>query len=325
MTIQRRDFARLLATSGLLWTVASRAQAQSTGAIRMLVGFVPGGTADAIARALAEGMRASGLNCIVDNKPGAGGRLAMDALLAAPADGSTLMLAPSTNLTLIPHANTNVRYGLGDLACVGVAADVQFGLAVNHDTGPRTLDEFLDRARKDPKDGFFGTPGAGTVMQLLGDVLARRSKAPLSSVPYKGGAAAVNDVLGGSLPAVVVAIPALLPMHKAGKLRILAVSSEKPLPSLPDVPTFESAGYPDLTASEYMCVVARKGVPQATIDRWNAALAAAVKALAVVSVMDRLGFQPSAPFSPDAMAKKLAADSARWLVAVKETGFKPAE
>jgi tripartite-type tricarboxylate transporter receptor subunit TctC len=325
MRLHRREFVRLVTALGLPMAAAGGARAQAGASLRLLVGFVPGGTVDVIARALAEGLRASGVNCVVDNRPGASGRLATEALLAAPADGGTLMLTPSTNLTLFPHAHAGLRYSLADFAFVGIAADVQFGLAVHHETGPRTLEEFLERARKDPKAGFFGTPGAGSVMQLLGDVLARRAKVPLTSVPYKGGAAAVNDVVGGTLPAVIGALPALMPMHRARRLRILAVTAEKPLASVPEATTFEAAGFPDLTASEYMCLVSRKGVAPATVDRWNGLLAAAVKAPPVAAAMDRLGFQPSGPVSPDAMARKVAADSARWEVAVRETGFKPAE
>ena len=320
--IRRRQFNALLSTTGLSLASMGSARAQTGAPVRMLVGFAPGGTADVIARAIAEGLRPSGINCVVDNRPGAGGRLATDALLAAPADGSTVMLAPSTNLSLFPAVYPNLRYKPSDLAYLGIAAEVQFGLAVHHDSGPKTLAEFLERARKDPKNAFYGTPGAGSVMQLLGDLLGRRAKAPLASVPYKGGSAAVNEVVGGSLPAVLTALPNLMPMHKAGKLRILAVSADRTLPPLSDVPTFAAAGFADLTASEYMCLVARKGVPPAFVEKMNAALAVAVKTPTVATVMERLGFQQAAPTSPDAMAKRVATDATRWQVAVKETGFK---
>lgn len=323
--LRRRQFNTFLSTLGLSATTLGAANAQTSAPIRMLVGFAPGGTADVLARAIAEGMRPSGINCVVDNRPGAGGRLATNALLSAPADGTTLMLAPSTNLTLFPHLYPDLRGKLAELAYLGVAAEVQFGLAVHHDTGPKTLAEFLDRARKDSRNAFYGTPGAGSVMQLLGDLLGRRAKTPLASVPYKGGSAAVNEVIGGSLPAVLTAVPNLMPMHKAGKLRILAISADKSLPTLPEVPTFAAAGFPDLTASEYMCLVARKGVPSAFVEKLNAALAAAVRTPSVAPVMERLGFQQAATTSPDALAKRIAADTARWQVAVRETGFKAVE
>lgn len=323
--LRRRQFNALLSTAGVSAVTLRAANAQTSTPIRMLVGFAPGGTADVIARAIAEGMRPSGINCVVDNRPGAGGRLATNALLSAPADGTTIMLAPSTNLTLFPHLYPDLRSKVAELAYLGVAAEVQFGFAVHHDSGPKTLAEFLDRARKDSRNAFYGTPGAGSVMQLLGDLLGRRAKVPLASVPYKGGSAAVNEVIGGTLPAVLTALPNLMPMHKAGKLRILAVSADKALPTLPEVPTFSAVGFPDLTASEYMCLVARKGVPPAFVERMNAALTTAVRTPSVAPVMERLGFQQAGPISPDALAKRISADTARWQLAVKETGFKAVE
>lgn len=111
---------------------------------------------------------------------------------------------------------------------------------------------------KIPRGGFFDTPGAGSVMQLLGDLLVKQARAPRVSVPCKGGAAALNGVVGGVLPAAVTALPNLVPMHKAGKLRILAVTSESLVDCLPDVSTFAASGFPEMTATEYRCLVGRR-------------------------------------------------------------------
>ena len=268
--IRRRDFSAWLPVSGLSLAGARSVNAQTANPLRMLVGFVPGGTVDVIARSVSEGLRPFGFNSLVDNRPGASGRLATTALLAAPPDGATVMMTPSTNLTLFPSVHANLRFRHEDFAYLGIAAEVQFGLAVPSDGGARTLAEFLERARKDPKAGQFGVPGSGSVMELLGNLLERLAKVQLQSVPYKGGVAAINDALGGVLPAVITALPNLVPMHKSGKLRILAVTSDRPHPALPEVPTFASAGFPDLTASEYLCLVARKGVSVAFVDKMNA-------------------------------------------------------
>jgi tripartite-type tricarboxylate transporter receptor subunit TctC len=290
----------------------------------MVVGFAAGGTADSLARAVAEAMRPHGYNVVVDNRPGAAGRIGTETLMAAPTDGLTLMMAPSTNLTLFPHVYANLRYRLSDFALIASAAEVVFGLAVPI-SGPKTLGEFLDRARADPLMGYYGTPGAGSVMQLLGDLLGKRANVRLNSVPYKGGAAALNDVVGGVVPAAITAVPNLLQMHRSGKLRILAVTSNERLPALPEVPTFKAAGFPDLTSTEYMCIVAKRGIPSAAMTSLAAAVAAATGAPATQATMERIGFQTSAPTTSAALTQRLVSDSARWEAAVRETGFKPAE
>jgi tripartite-type tricarboxylate transporter receptor subunit TctC len=320
MNMHRRQFAALASACGV--SLLLPGMARSAQVTKMIVGFAPGGTADMMARAIAEAMRSSGYTVIVENRPGAGGRIATEALLAAPADGNTLLLTPSTNLTLFPHVYANTRYSLDDVVPVGDVSEVQFGLAVAS-RGPRNLQEFLQRAKSDRRNSMYGTPGAGSVMDLLGAMLARQSKVPLISVPYKGGAAALTDVVGGSVPAVLSAVPNLMPMYKAGKLRILAVTSEEPLPAFPDVPTFKSAGFPGLTASEYMCVVARRGVPAPVLEKLTAAVAAAGKAPQTLALMRRLGFEPAITTTPDALTKRLAADSARWQAEVRQTGFRP--
>src|SRR5690349_7749422 len=127
MNINRRDFCTLLPAAGLSVPLSAVASAQN---VRMIVGFAPGGTADSVARAVADAMRAQGYTVVVDNRPGAGGRIGTEALMTAPADGQTLMMAPSTNLTLFPHVHANFRYKLSDFALIASAAEVQFGLAV---------------------------------------------------------------------------------------------------------------------------------------------------------------------------------------------------
>jgi tripartite-type tricarboxylate transporter receptor subunit TctC len=322
MRMSRRHFGALLPAAGLAAITPSWATLRPP--MKMIVGFAAGGTADVIARALADGMRGSGFNVIVDNRPGASGRIGTEALMSAAADGNTLLMTPSTNLTLFPHIYANLRYSLEDLTVIGAPANVQFGFAVAA-SGPKSLAEYLELARRDPKYATYGTPGAGSVMQLLGELLAKRAKVPLTSVPDKGGAAALNDVIGGSVGAALTALPNLLPMHSNGKLRILAVSSEERLTALADVPTFKSAGFPDLTVSEYMCVVAKKSIPAAAFDTLAAAVAAAAQSPQTLAVMERLGFQASARLDRAALARQLAADSARWQVAVRETGFKGIE
>jgi tripartite-type tricarboxylate transporter receptor subunit TctC len=156
-------------------------------------------------------------------------------------------------------------------------------------------------------------------------VLAQRSQAPLSNVPYKGGAESLNDVISGTVPAAITALPNLIPMHQAGRLRILAVTADKRLSAIPDVPTFASLGYPEMTASEYMCLVARKGSPAEVFDPLMAAFATAVNARATVAVIEKTGFERASSVGQSATLARLTADSARWKAAVKDSGFRATE
>ena len=209
-----------------------------------------------------------------------------------------------------------------DFVPVGTATGIVYGLAVGASVPAKNLKEFLALAKLNPRFAAYGSPGAGTPMHFLGAMLARDSKVPLSHIPYRGESAALTDAIGGTLPAVVTTLPNLLPMHRAGKLRILAVSSAEPVPSLPGVPTFASQGFPDLVMSEVFGFFARKGTPAAAVAQLNAAISAADASPGVVEAMQKLEFTPQA-MSSDALGKYLASDHARWASIVKATGYTP--
>jgi len=322
MNTTRRHTAALLGMGLAAAAAPAWLRAQADKTLKMLVGFAPGGAADVVARAIAEGMRGAGYTSIVDNRAGAGGRLATEALLAAPADGATLLFTPSTNLTLYPHVYARLRYEMADFAPIGTACEFGFGLAVGANSPARTLADFLNQARQDPKLGAYGTAGAGTVMHFLGVMLARQANVPLIHVPYKGGSAALTDVVGGAVPALITTLPNLLPMHKAGKLRLLAVSSANPITEIPEVPTFKAAGYPELTASEYFCLFARRGTPPEVLSRLSVALTAAIASPSTKAVLEKLLFEPRTT-APKALASRLEADLERWGKTVKASGYTP--
>lgn len=323
MTLNRRHG---LATLGLgaAWLAAPGWVRAQAAPIRILVGFAPGGAADLVARALAEGLRTAGINALVDNRPGAAGRLASDALLAAPADGSTLLFTPSTNLTLVPHVYARQRHEPADFAPIGTVCELDFGLAVgtSSGSGARTLADFLAQAKADPKQGAYGIPGNGTVMHFIGMMLAKQSGVALTPVAYKGGSAALTDAIGGTVPAVITTLPNLVPMHKGGKIRILASSAAQPQPELPEVPTFKSLGFGEIVVSEYFCLVGRKGLPPALVERLNAAVGTAVRAPEVRAVLEKQLFNPSTT-APAALGARLGQELERWGRVVKASGFTP--
>lgn len=325
MDQRRRTFSRQLAAGAAALAAPGFLRAANDKTLKVVVGYAAGGAADNVARAVGEGLRAAGYTVIVENKAGAGGRVAAESLQGLPADGNTLLLAPLSNLTICPHIYRALRYDpLKDFVSVASASGMSFGIAVGSNGPVQSLQQFLAIAKKDPVQGSYGTPGAGTPMHFLGVMLARQSKVPLTHVPYKGGSAALTDAIGGSLPAVITTLPNLLPMHRSAKLRILAISNAEPLASVPGVPTFKSLGYPALTMSERFAFFARSGTPPAIVTALNSAIGAAVTAPVVTGMLQKVEFEPLV-MTPQALDKVLRADYGRWAEIVKSTGYTPEE
>lgn len=321
MTMNRRRFAATLTTlAGAMPFAGLRAQDRN---LRVLVGFAAGGAADTVARAVGEGLRDAGYNALVDNKVGAGGRLATEALLAAPADGTTLLMTPMGNLTLYPHVFKALRYDpLKQFAPIAPACSMSFALAVGANSPARTLAEFIALAKANPSAAAYGTPGAGTVMHFIGQLLGRHAQIPLTHVAYKGGSAAVTDAIGGTLPSVITTTPNLLPMHRAGKLRILAISNEVPLATLPGVPTFKSLGFDDLVITETFAFFARSGTPAPMVAQLNRAVSQAVNSDKVAGLLTRQEYQTRTA-TPEALDRQMREEYARWAGIVKATGYAP--
>jgi tripartite-type tricarboxylate transporter receptor subunit TctC len=327
MQVRRRQFLGAMGAAVCCSALPIRQlQAKASPPLRMLVGFAPGGAADLVARALAEGMRASGYTLIVENKAGAGGRIAVDSLLAAGGNGNgtgnAVLFTPSTNLTLYPHLYKDLRYTPADFTPLGTASQFDFGFAVGADSPAKTLQEFLALAQKDPRMAVYGTPGAGTVMHFLGVMLANASKVPLTPIPYKGGSLALTDTVGGVLPALITTLPNLIPMHKAGKIRILAMTGSAPSSALPDVPTFATAGYPSLTVAEYFTLIGNKALPTDEAQALAEAVANAVRSPAFEKVMQQQFFDPKVT-TPAALKRQMEREDAFWGRVVKDSGYTP--
>ncbi|TDM06085.1 MAG: ABC transporter substrate-binding protein [Ideonella sp. MAG2] len=306
------------ATTPLLMPLA---HAQTGKRLNVLIGFPAGGAPDTVARAVGEGLRELGYTAVVDNKAGAGGRLAADALLAGPADGSTIMLMPGGNLTIYPHIYPKLRYRLSDFALLGTATEFEFALAVGPGAPVKTLAEFIAWAKANPSKAQFGSPGAGTAMHFIGVQLGHLAKFEFQHIPYRGGAPALSDAMGGSLPALMTTLPNLLSAHKGGKVRILAHSGSTRNAALPDVPTFKEAGFPPLTIAESFVWVAPAKTPMAVQKELATALTTAVsnpkvKAALVAAEYDVLAL------SQEAIAARLAAETRQWADIVKTTGYK---
>lgn len=315
----RRHALSFIAAAGLLALTPSWASAQ-TKPLKILVGYPAGGAVDVVARQMAEELRALGYNTIVENKTGAAGQLATEAMLAAPADGSTVVLMPGGNATIFPHVYPNLRYGMADLKPLASVCSFTFALGVGPGTPAKTLKEFVDWAKANPGKASYGTPGAGTAMHFMGVMFGRLAGIDFQHVPYRGGAAAMTDLLGGNIPALATTLPNLVTHHKSGKLRILAFSGDQPLPGLPGVSTFKQLGYPDLQISEVFGLFASSKTPAPMLAELEKAMVTAAKSARLVGAIEKLEFDSAVLNSVD-LSRQLKADFERWGPVIKATGY----
>ncbi|HMO47520.1 MAG TPA: Bug family tripartite tricarboxylate transporter substrate binding protein [Rubrivivax sp.] len=299
------------------------ASAQPGAPVRLLVGFPAGGSFDAIARLLADKLKDELKRpVIVDNKTGAGGRLAVDALKAAPHDGSTVMLGPDALTVLYPFTMSKLNYDpKKDLLPLGTVSDFPFALATAVEPPSRTLAEFVAWAKANPAKANFGIPARGAPHHFFGLVLGEAIGVPMQDVPFQGSAPMLVALIGGQISSSVDVLGSLIEQHRAGKLRMLAVSSPQRVPQAPEVPTFSELGYPAITGMGFNGLYAPAGTPPAVVAEWNAALN---KVLALPEVRSRLegwGFTP-APGTPQALADRGNTGAERWAPVIKASGFR---
>jgi tripartite-type tricarboxylate transporter receptor subunit TctC len=319
--LDRRHFiAATMATACAALPLEAQAQVIDKPA-RLVVGFPPGGSMDAIARVLVEQMQGYAPSLIVDNKPGAAGRIALEQIKSGPADGTALIIVPSASLVLYPHVYKKLGYNsLTDFAPVTSAGTVGFDIAV----GPKvpdsvkTIQDFVAWCKANPKDASYGSSGAGSGHHFVGAMFARAAGLEMVHVPYRGAAPAVQDLLAGQI-ASNVSVGAHIPLHQAGKVRILATAGAARSPFLPDVPTFTEAGYA-VEVSEWFGVVVAAGTPPAIIDKLNGIVRAAVRSQQMQDLMKRLGTVPGGE-SPPEFAAMIKRDFDKWSGIVTAVGF----
>jgi tripartite-type tricarboxylate transporter receptor subunit TctC len=324
--LNRRQFVTASGVAALGWPLVASAQEIATA--KVLCGFPAGGTTDAVSRRVAEKLQSGGYakTALVDNKPGAGGRLAVEELKRSPADGSVLLLTPAAMITLYPHLYTKLAYRVEDVTAVCTACQVGFGFGV----GPavpesvKNLKDFLAWAKANPAQANYGSPGAGSPPHMLGALLAKESGLDLRHVPYRGSAPGIQDLLGGQLAAMTSPIGDYLPHLKSGKLRLLATSGEARSRFAPDVPTYAEQGFKNLTMSEwYGFFLPGKAAPD-VVQRAAGAIRAAVASRDVIDAFAQLGLEASAN-TPAELAKAVKDENAAWGPIVKTVGFKPEE
>jgi len=312
----------MLAGLGALAAAPALAQQRT---IKALLGWPPGGSSDIVARTYAERMRAPlNANILVENRPGAGGRIALEAAKAAPADGSLYIQTPASMLTIYPHLYKSLRYdALTDFVPVTTVCAFPFAFTVRADHPAKTLAEFIAWG-KTQQQIAWASPSPGTMPHFMGVEFARLSGLALNHVPYRGGAPVMTDVLAGVITAGMNVLSEPTPFHLGGQMRILAISAPARIPRLPDVPTFAEAGFPDLTRQEWFGVLLSAGSPPAVVQPLHAALVAAAATPEVREVLTRLEFLPET-MEPAAFAARIRAERDYWGPIVAASGFKPEE
>ncbi|MES2399912.1 MAG: Bug family tripartite tricarboxylate transporter substrate binding protein [Pseudomonadota bacterium] len=306
----------------LFAVIAAPVQAQ-TGTIRILVGFPAGGGTDVIARTLAEKLKDQlGTNVIVENRAGAGGQIAAQALKAAPADGTTYFLTHDHTISILPLVVKNPGFDPSKdfVAAAGFATFVN-ALAVSGGTPAKSMNEYVAWIRNSQNGrGNVGVPAPASVPEFLVKLIGEKYRLDLAAAPYRGSAPMIADMLGNQIGAGVGSIPDFIENHKAGKIRVVAVLGDKRQAALPDVPTFAELGLAGFEDVPYYGIFAPAGTPRSTIDRFAEAVS---KVVAMPEVHDRLtamgltvGYMP-----PGQLAGRERAYSQTWARIVKASGF----
>jgi len=295
------------------------------GPIRLLVGFPAGGSTDVIARHLARGMSESlQRTVVVENRPGAGGQIAATALKAAAPDGNTLFLSNSHALAMIPLTVRQPGYDPAmDFAPIGMVGTANDVLAVNPAAvgdvrGVRALVEW---ANAHPGQGSIGVPAPSSDPDFGVRIIASELKADVTPVPYRGDGPVIQDLIAGQIPAGIASIGATLQYVRSGKLRIIAVSGQNRLASLPDVPTYTEQGIKGYGISGFVAVVARAGMPSELVRRYNGVVTQVVGSTEFKSKLQELGVVSSSS-SPDELAARIRDTRTAFADMVRRVGYK---
>lgn len=326
--IRRRQWLAGAGSAALLSATTGRALANTVidKPVRIVVGFPPGGSADLVARALAQSLGSYAAQVIVENKAGAGGRIAIETVKSAEGDGATILVTPSSMVSIYPHAYKKLSYDAStDLLPVAAVAAFPFVLIVGPQVpdSVKTLSDFLGWAKANPKLAAYASPGGGTTPHFVGAALERASGVNLLHVPYKGGALAMTDVIGGQVAANIAVISNALPHIQSGKVRALAVTSASRTAALPQVPTVAEAGYPDVTLGEWFGVYLPRRAGADLQGRLNRAVLDATRSKAFQDVLTKASFEPIRPMTPAEFSQFARNDLARWGQVVKASGFTP--
>jgi tripartite-type tricarboxylate transporter receptor subunit TctC len=292
--------------------------------VKVIVGFPPGQATDVVARFLSQKISENipGSNFIVENKPGASGILGARIVAGSPPDGLTLMMGSSATLAVNPALYSNLPYDVKkDFAPIGLTVTVPLFMVVTPDFPAKTVQELVEMARKAPGTIDYGSGGSGVTNHLAMEMFKQAADIKLTHIPYKGGPAAITDLMAGRINVMFETSPAVLQHIKDGRLRALAVSSSKRASAAPDIPTIAESGFPGFEAVPWIGLVAPAGTPQPVIDKLSTISMKVLREKDFVAKLQGLGADPVGN-TPAQFAAYIDAEMKRWAAAVKVSGAK---
>ncbi|KQT11289.1 Bug family tripartite tricarboxylate transporter substrate binding protein [Ramlibacter sp. Leaf400] len=310
-----------LAAIALAATLPLGAAAQAfppTRPISLLVGFAPGGAADAAARLIAKKLSENiGQSVVVENKGGAGGNIAHQQAAAGPADGTLLLLGSVGPLTIAPHMGKLPYDPFKDLAPVSGAVFFPNLLVVHPSSGIRNMQDFVAAAKKAPNSVSYASTGRGSASHLAGELFAARTGTEMLHVPYKGGAPAMNDLLAGRFTGYFSAPPTSLPQVEAGKLVPLATTGPTRPAYMPNIPTVAESGLPGFEALNWYAFVASSKVPAPILDRYNTEIVKVLNDPGVRDALTKLGLTPHPTTRPE-LLDFMQKESTKWAQIIRD-------
>jgi tripartite-type tricarboxylate transporter receptor subunit TctC len=314
--------ALALAAALPLAAAAQDAASWPTKPVTLVIPYPPGGTSDVVGRQLAQRLREElGQTFVVENKAGAATAIGATAVARAPKDGYTFLLSAGTTFTVIPHMNDKLQYKLEDFEPVAAVATVPFAFVVKKDFPAKDIREFVSFAKANPGKINNATNGQGSMVHLLGELIAQGLDIKMTHVHYKGAAPATMDMLAGIVDSNVEALTSALPNVNAGKYRALAVLSAERQPLMPNVPTFKELGFPSIVGETWYGVFAPAGTPKPIVDKMNAALRKITTSPAFGEAMRKLGNEPKSS-TPAELVEVTMQQSKGWGEMIKRLNIK---
>ena len=314
-TMSRSRLVRLVAAL----TISISASAQDKPPLKILVGFPPGGSADVMGRLVADALRQDFSTIVVENKPGAGGRIALAAVKAAKPDGQTVIVLPSGPMVLFPHVYKKLEYdAVKDFTPISLIGHFQFSVVSGPATQVKSVQEMISKSKSDPSTASYGTPGLGTLPHFMGVMMEQAAGISLNHVPFQGGGPANNALLGGHIGYKFDVVSETAELHRSGKVLILAVTGGKRDTQVPEVPTLKESGVP-MEATAWFAMYGPAQLPPDTLKRLESAMVRAIQQPQVRERLIQLGYDPVGSTSAE-LAAAQRADLARWEKPIKATG-----
>jgi tripartite-type tricarboxylate transporter receptor subunit TctC len=302
---------------------AASAQTWPTHAIRLIVGFAPGGAADTVARAYGDALsHALHQPIVIENRAGAGSSIAAEFVAKSPPDGYTMLIASPASISVNPALNPKLGYKPSELAPVTKVSSSPLVIAVNPETGIRSVKELIAEARKMPGRLNYATSGVGSAPHFGAALFCQVTGTDMVHVPFKGGAPAIISVVAGDTQVTFATPPSVLPMLKGGRLRALAVTSPERSPLMPDIPGMVEAGLPEYSIAFWYGFFVPAGTPSDVVGKIFDAAQIAAQNPSVKSILAIEGTEVAVSKSPEDFAAFLAQDEKLWVRLAKESGAK---